>query len=60
MTATTAEFKSPWLGTVMAGKVRKGCYLDRPHGNHPDMYDDQLVSMDGLVKFLKDVDEERF
>jgi proline iminopeptidase len=44
---------------MMAGKVQKGRYLSCPNGSHLDMYDDQAVYMDGVVRFLKDVDAGR-
>ena len=44
---------------MMAGKVRKGRYLYCPNGSHLDMYDDQAVYMDGVIRFLRDVDAGR-
>jgi proline iminopeptidase len=44
---------------MMAGKVRKGRYLFCPNGSHLDMYDDQAVYMDGVIRFLRDVDAGR-
>jgi len=44
----------------MAGLVKKGRYLNCPNGSHMAMYDDQKTYFDGLVKFVRDVDERRF
>ncbi|HSF15753.1 MAG TPA: proline iminopeptidase-family hydrolase [Vicinamibacteria bacterium] len=45
---------------MMAGKLQKGRYLFCPRGSHMAMYDDQLVYFDGVVQFIRDVDEGRF
>lgn len=44
----------------MAGKVQRGRYLFCPDGSHLAMYDDQTVYVDGVVRFLRDVDAGRF
>jgi len=44
----------------MAGEVQNGRYLHCPNGSHLSQYDDQKTYMNGVVKFLKDVDEGRF
>ena len=44
----------------MATLVAKGRYLYCPKGSHLSMYDDQQTYFDGLIKFIKDVDEGRF
>ena len=44
---------------MMAGKVKKGRYLYCPNGSHMSMYDDQKTYMDGVVQFIRDVDEGR-
>ncbi len=44
----------------MAGLVKKGRYLFCPNGSHMAMYDDQKVYFDGVVKFVRDVDQRRF
>ncbi len=41
-------------------KVQHGRYLFCPNGSHMCMWDDQQVFMDGVIKFIKDVDEGRF
>jgi proline iminopeptidase len=45
---------------MMAGAVRRGRYLHCPSGSHLAMYDDQERYMDGLIRFLRDVDAKRF
>jgi proline iminopeptidase len=44
----------------MASLVKRGRYLNCPNGSHLAMYDDQKTYFDGLVKFINDVDEDRF
>ena len=44
----------------MAGLVKKGRYLFCPNGSHMAMYDDQKVYFDGVVKFVRDVDQGHF
>jgi proline iminopeptidase len=44
----------------IAGAVRRGRYLYCPNGSHMAMYDDQERYMDGLIRFLRDVDEKHF
>jgi proline iminopeptidase len=41
---------------MMAGKFPKGRYLFCPDGSHLAMYDDQRTYMDGVIRFLQDVD----
>jgi proline iminopeptidase len=45
---------------MMAGKVQQGRYLFCPNGSHLAMYDDQNVYVDGVIRFLRDVDAGRF
>ena len=40
--------------------VQKGRYLYCPNGSHLAMWDDQQVFMNGVIGFIKDVDEGRF
>ncbi len=40
--------------------VQKGRYLYCPNGSHLAMWDDQKVFMEGVIKFVKDVDGGRF
>lgn len=44
----------------MAGQVQHGRYLYCPAGSHFAQYDDQQTYFDGLVRFIKDVDEGDF
>ena len=37
--------------------VQRGRYLYCPNGSHLAMWDDQKVFMDGVIRFIKDVDE---
>jgi proline iminopeptidase len=39
--------------------VQKGRYLYCPNGSHLCMWDDQQVFMNGVIRFIKDVDEEK-
>jgi proline iminopeptidase len=45
-----------WMST----QVQKGRFLLCPNGSHLAMWDDQKVFMDGVIKFIKDVDENKF
>jgi proline iminopeptidase len=45
---------------MMSKKVAHGRYLYCPNGSHLAMYDDQQTYMDGVIRFIKDVDEKRF
>lgn len=40
--------------------VKKGRYLYCPNGSHLAMWDDQKVFMNGVIQFIKDVDDEKF
>ncbi len=44
----------------MAGAFKNGRYLHCPNGSHLAMYDDQQVYMNGLIRFIKDVETGRF
>jgi proline iminopeptidase len=41
----------------MAAQFPNGSYLFCPNGSHMALYDDQTVYMNGLVKFIKEVNE---
>jgi len=45
-----------WMST----QVQKGSYLYCPKGSHLSMWDDQNVYMDGVIKFIKDVDQGKY
>jgi proline iminopeptidase len=44
----------------IAKEVKKGRYLYCPEGSHLALYDEQRVYMNGLTKFILDVDTGRF
>jgi proline iminopeptidase len=44
----------------MASEVQQGRYLHCPTGSHMSMYDDQQTYIDGLIKFVNDVDHGTF
>lgn len=48
------------LATCVEAKVQKGRYLYCPNGSHMALYDDQKVYMDGVIRFITDVDAGRF
>jgi proline iminopeptidase len=43
----------------MAGQMPRGRYLHCPNGSHLAIYDDRQTYMDGVVRFIKDVDSGR-
>lgn len=45
---------------MMARRVQKGRYLFCPNGSHMAMYDGQQVYVDGVIRFIRDVDAGRF
>jgi proline iminopeptidase len=45
---------------MMATKLQKGRYLFCPNGSHLALYDDQKTYVDGLIKFILDVDGGKF
>jgi len=45
---------------MMSKKVQKGRYLFCPNGSHMAMYDDQKTYVEGLIKFMQDVDRGQF
>ena len=50
----------PGYMEMMSKRLRKGRYLFCPNGSHLAMYDDQKTYMDGVIRFLEDVDAGRF
>ena len=44
----------------MASEVQNGRYLFCPDGSHLSQYDDQKVFFEGLIRFVKDVDQVKF
>ncbi|MCK5377332.1 MAG: proline iminopeptidase-family hydrolase [Acidobacteria bacterium] len=68
-TADLAEIKAPTLvigaryDTMdpehmewMAGELANGEFLYCPNGSHSSLYDDQEVYMEGLIRFIREVD----
>jgi proline iminopeptidase len=45
-----------WMST----QVQNGRYLYCPDGSHLAMWDDQQVFMNGVIRFIKDVDSGNF
>jgi proline iminopeptidase len=45
---------------MISKKVAKGRYLFCPNGSHLSMYDDQKTYMEGVIRFILDVDASRF
>ena len=44
----------------MASQVKNGRYLFCPNGSHLAIYDDQKVYMEGVIRFIGDVDAGRY
>jgi proline iminopeptidase len=47
----------PAFMEMMAGKLPRGTYLFCPNGSHMAMYDDQATYFNGLIDFIRNVDE---
>lgn len=45
---------------MMSKQVKRGRYLACPNGSHLAIYDDQKVYMEGIIRFLRDVDRATF
>jgi proline iminopeptidase len=45
---------------MMADRVQRGRYLHCPNGSHMAIYDDQAVYVEGVIRFVQDVDAGRF
>ena len=45
---------------MMARNVQKGRYLFCLNGSHLTLYDDQKVCVEGLIKFILDVNAAKF
>jgi proline iminopeptidase len=56
----THDTMDPKHMEMIAGKVQKGRFLLCPNGSHLAMYDDQKVYMEGVIKFIRDVDSGSF
>jgi proline iminopeptidase len=44
----------------MSSQVQNGSYLYCPNGSHLSMYDDQQIYFDGMIRFIRSVDEGSF
>ena len=44
----------------MSKEVQHGRYLYCPNGSHLSQYDDQKTYMNGVIKFINDVDQKNF
>ena len=44
----------------MSGEVQNGKYLYCPNGSHLSQYDDQKTYFEGVIRFVRDVDEKTF
>ena len=60
MMGATYDTMDPKHMEWMAKEVQNGRYHHSPQGSHLAMYDDQKVYFEGLIKFIKDVNEGSF
>ena len=44
----------------IANEVQNGRFLLCPNGSHLSQFDDQVIYFEGLIKFIKDVDNGVF
>ena len=58
--AATHDTMDPKHLEWMANEVQNGRFLLCPNGSHLAQYDDQKTYFNGLIKFIKDVDEGAF
>ena len=49
----------PEFMEMMAGKLQRGTYLFCPNGSHMAMYDDQLTYFNGILDFIRSVEDPR-
>ena len=56
----TYDTMDPEYMKWMATQVQNGRFLLCPNAGHMAMYDDQEIYLDGLIKFIKDVDQNKF
>jgi len=47
----------PGYMEMMANKIPRGTYLDCPNGSHLAMYDDQVTYFEGLINFIRGVEQ---
>ncbi len=60
MIGATHDTMDPKAMEEQSRLVQKGRYLHCPNGSHLAMWDDQQVFMQGVIRFIKDVDEGKF
>jgi proline iminopeptidase len=56
----THDTMDPEQMEFIANEVQNGRYLLCPNGSHLSQFDDQKVYFEGLIKFIKDVDQGVF
>ena len=56
MVGAEYDTMDPQVMEEQSKKVKNGRYLHCPNGSHLAMWDDQQVFMEGVIKFVKDVD----
>lgn len=56
MVGAKYDTMDPKAMEAQSKQVQKGRYLYCPNGSHLAMWDDQKVFMDGVIRFIKDVD----
>jgi len=60
MIGATYDTMDPEYMEWMSTEVQNGQFLLCPNGSHLSQYDDQKTYMNGLIKFIKDVDRNTF
>jgi proline iminopeptidase len=60
MIGATHDTMDPKAMEAQSKLVQKGRYLHCPNGSHLAMWDDQKVFMNGVITFIKDVDQKAF
>ena len=60
MVGAKFDTMDPQAMEAQSKAVQHGRYLFCPNGSHLSMWDDQKVFMDGVMKFIKDVDAGKF
>lgn len=58
MIGATYDTMDPKYMEWMSTEVKNGRFLLCPNGSHLSQYDDQKTYMNGLIKFIKDVDKK--
>ena len=56
----THDTMDPKQMEFIANEVQNGRFLLCPNGSHLAQFDDQKIYFEGLVKFIKDVDQNSF